>query len=293
MKKITKDAIIIPATVPSNKEKTYLNNYVQATGESGRLFLFSGDQKIEHLNADFYGPGIAKDDKSPAHLFNIANQARIGAFATQLGLIARFGRQYKNIRYIVKLNAKTNLIAPEQNDPRSLALHTVEDVVTFKEQSGLPIVGIGYTVYLGSTYEAFMLSEAAQAVFTAHHHGLLAILWMYPRGIAVPKEHDAGIIAGAAGVGACLGADFVKVNPPTATSPEESARSLVQATMAAGTTKVICSGGKAKKRKGLSPRTASSNSSWWYIRQCYRTKHPSKITRESRCILQRHCRNCH
>ena len=55
MKKITKDAIIIPATVPSNKEKTYLNNYVQATGKSRRLFLFSGDQKIEHLNVRFRG----------------------------------------------------------------------------------------------------------------------------------------------------------------------------------------------------------------------------------------------
>ena len=40
------------------------------------------------------------------------------------------------------------------------------------------------------------------------------MLWIYPRGKAVTAEKDPDLIAGAAGVALCLGADFVKVNPP-------------------------------------------------------------------------------
>ena len=148
------------------------------------------------------------------------------------------------MNYVIKLNSKTNLVPAEQSDPMSLSLATVEDVVTVKEQSDLNIVGVGYTVYLGSVHEAVMLSEASDMVIRAHEHGLLAILWMYPRGKAVANERTAEIIAGAAGVGAALGADFVKVNPPEAETTEESAELLKQATRAAGRTGVICSGGK-------------------------------------------------
>jgi len=40
------------------------------TRGSGRLMLFVGDQKVEHLNADFYGEGISPDDSDPEHLFS-------------------------------------------------------------------------------------------------------------------------------------------------------------------------------------------------------------------------------
>jgi DhnA family fructose-bisphosphate aldolase class Ia len=47
-------------------------------------------------------------------------------------------------------------------------------------------------------------------------------------------------------VAVCLGADFVKVNAPDAPDSAQSAQLLRQATMAAGNTKVICSGGPRK-----------------------------------------------
>ncbi len=56
-------------------------------------------------------------------------------------------------------------------------------------------------------------------------------------------------IAGAAGVGACLGADFVKINPPQTKTVLQSAQNLKQATLAAGRTKVVCSGGEKKNEK--------------------------------------------
>ncbi len=236
----------VPLTVPSQYHDSYKENYLKATQNSERLFLFAGDQKIEHLNDDFYGEGIAPDAADPKHLFEIAQQGRIGIFATQLGLIARYGKDYPSLRYVVKLNSKTNLSSLEHDDPLSLSLATVDDVVGFAKNSNLDVVGVGYTVYLGSRYEAQMLTQASQIIQEAHAHGLLTILWMYPRGKAVHDERAANIIAGAAGVGLCLGADFVKVNPPEAPDSFSSAQLLKQATAAAGNTKVVCSGGNRK-----------------------------------------------
>jgi len=72
--------------------------------------LFAGDQKIEHLNDDFYGPGISPEDNDPEHLFRIASSAEIGCFATQMGLLARYGEDYPRVKYLVKLNSKTNVV---------------------------------------------------------------------------------------------------------------------------------------------------------------------------------------
>ncbi|MCK4650802.1 hypothetical protein KAT08_01375 [Candidatus Babeliales bacterium] len=241
-----KENIRIPLSVPVRVKEDYIQNYLQATSNSGRLFLFAGDQKIEHLNKDFYGKGISKEDENPEHLFKIASCARIGAFATQLGLISKYADDYRNVNYIVKLNSKTDLLSKKNIDPISLSLNSVEDVVKFQRHSGLSIVGVGYTIYLGSQYEAEMLSQAAQIVFNAHQYGLITVLWMYPRGKEIKDEKSFDLIAGAAGVGVCLGTDFVKINPPNSKTSIEGAKKLKHVTMAAGRTKVICSGGKLK-----------------------------------------------
>ncbi len=231
-----------PLDVPENMRGTFDQNMELATHGTGRLMLFAGDQKVEHMNSDFYGEGIHADDADGEHLFKIASQARVGVFATQLGLIARYGHDYTKVPYLVKLNSKTNLVKATQMDPRSQSWYSVEDVVKFKEQSGLNILGVGYTVYSGSEYEGEMLHEAAQAVFQAHQHGLFTVLWMYPRGKAVADEKDPHLVAGAAGVAGCLGSDFTKVNYP---KPKEGDRALAlkEAVVAAGRTRLICAGG--------------------------------------------------
>lgn len=253
MSKITKKDVFVPADVPSGARKNYINNYLAATQNSGKLMLFAGDQKIEHLNKDFFGENIHEDDAFPEHLFRIASQARIGVFATQLGLIARYGRDYNNVRYLVKLNSKSSLVKSEQKDPLSANIWNVEEVVDFKKNSNLKIMGVGYTVYLGSEYEAEMLRGAARMVYEAHKNGLITVLWMYPRGKAVPDEKDPHLIAGAAGVGACLGADFVKINPPKLNG-ESKAEFLEEAVKAAGRTKVICAGGSSVDVKAFLER---------------------------------------
>ena len=126
----------IPADVPNGMLNEYLSNYDEITLGSGRLMLFAGDQKIEHLNDDFYGEGIAADDADPEHLFKIASQAEIGVFATQLGLISLYGNDYPDIPYLVKLNSKTNLVKTAQQDPVSTQMIDVRQVVEFKKNTG-------------------------------------------------------------------------------------------------------------------------------------------------------------
>ena len=240
--------IIIPADVPEKHVKTYRKNFTKATDGTGRLMLFAGDQKVEHLNDDFFGDNIAFDDANPIHLFQIAASARVGVFATQLGLVARYGKQFPDIPYLIKLNSKTNLVPIGQDDPLSKAWYTVKQVVNFSKKSDLHILGVGYTIYLGSIYEAEMLTEAAQIIHEAHAHGLLTVLWMYPKGAAIKDEHDVNLIAGAAGVAACLGADFVKLKIPLLANTL-TAELLKKVVSAAGNTGVLCEGGAKEDPK--------------------------------------------
>ena len=165
MVSINKEDVIVPLDVPKAMRETYINNYMEMTRGTGRLMLFAGDQKVEHLNDDFYGEGVPEDDADPEHLFRIASRAKIGIFASQLGLIARYGMDYRDVPYLVKINSKTNLIETEQADPFSNLWYDVDQVVEFKENSGLNILGVGYTIYLGSEFEAEMLVQAAQIIY--------------------------------------------------------------------------------------------------------------------------------
>ena len=145
------EKLIIPADVPLSAHEAYREHYSALTKDTGRLFLFAADHKLEHLNNDFFGPGIDVAAQTPEHLFELASKAPIGALATQLGLIARYGKQYPSVNYVVKLNSKTNLRTDP--DPFSPQLWSVDDVVAFAKESQLPIRGIGLTIYLGSSSE--------------------------------------------------------------------------------------------------------------------------------------------
>ena len=247
------ERVIVPLDVPVESRDKYLENYRLITRGRGRLMLFAGDQKVEHLNDDFFGPGISPDDADPEHLFRIAAGARVGVFAAQLGLVARYGMDYRDVPYLVKLNSKTPLVKTSQAEPYSGQWIDMSQVADFAKRSGQRIPGVGYTVYLGSEHEAEMLRQAAQIVFEAHQRGLVTVLWMYPRGKAVTEEKDSHLIAGAAGVAAALGSDFVKVNYP-ARSGQDSREILKEAVLAAGRTGVVCAGGESTDARSFLQR---------------------------------------
>lgn len=241
----------VPADVPNELVETFIQNMDAATAGTGKMNLFACDQKIEHLNDDFYDGGnkIPPTSNDPAHLFEIGQRCHqdgtLGVLASQLGLISHYARDYPDVPYLVKLNSKSNLVKVDQRDPVSQALWDMDDVMSLVH-NGINVVGIGYTIYIGSEFEHEMLSEAAQLIRQAHELGMISVVWMYPRGKAVGDEKDAQLISGAAGVAACIGADFAKVNYPSKFHlPTKLTRSesLAIASEAAGRTGIICSGG--------------------------------------------------
>ena len=252
MPTLTREQVKVPADVMPESREAYIENYLKATQGTGRLMLFACDQKMEHLNGDFYGEGIDPSDNDPEHLFQIGAQGVCGVLAGQRGLIARYAPDYPEINYLVKMNSKTNLIKTSQDDPYSPMLHELDYVLAMRE-AGVNIVGLGYTIYLGSEYESTMLAEAGELIAEAHANGLVIVLWIYPRGKAVADEKAPALIAGAAGAAVALGADFVKVNPPKATDEKTSAENLAIASQAAGRTGLVCAGGsKADAKEFLS-----------------------------------------
>ena len=235
----------MPADVPDELAETWLRNMAAATNGTGRLNLFACDQKIEHLNDDFHGEGIPLGSNNPGHLFEIGSRAHaegtLGVLAGQCGLISMYGRDHPDLPYLVKLNSKTNLVKTSQRDPRSLAMWDIDDALALID-NGLNVVGIGYTVYLGSEYEHEMLTEAATFIRQAHEHGMISVVWMYPRVrrflMRRPPSHRR-----------CLPVShyvwvpiYLKVNHPNGGS-EEATEALKVAVEAAGRTGIICSGG--------------------------------------------------
>lgn len=249
--------IRVPLDVPPAKRDEYRDNFMLMTRGTGRLMLFAGDQKVEHLNDDFYGSSeqgpIPEDDADPEHMFRIASRGTIGVFATQLGMLSMYGADYPDVPYLVKLNSKTHLVGKEIVDPFSNQWLDVDRVAAFKQDSGLKIAAVGYTIYLGSVYEARMLGQAARLVSDAHREGMLTVLWIYPRGKGVTDEKDPHLIAGATGVALTLGADFVKVNYPRAEG-KEPAEIFREAVAAAGRCHVVCAGGSATDARAFLKR---------------------------------------
>ena len=145
----------IPADVPDDLADTYLENLMAATCGTGSMNLFACDQKIEHLNEDFYdgGKSIPLSSNDPGHLFEIGaiahREGTVGVLAAQGGLISLYGRDHPDVPYLVKLNSKSHLVKTKQRDPVSLAMWDMDDVMSLVT-NGLNVVGIGYTVYIGS-----------------------------------------------------------------------------------------------------------------------------------------------
>ena len=117
MPKITRDQVRVPADVMPESRDEYIENFMKATRGTGRLMLFACDQKIAHLNKDFYGEGIDSADAEPQHLFEIGRQGVCGVLAGQRGLIAQYAADYPEINYLVKMNSKTHIVGAARPTP--------------------------------------------------------------------------------------------------------------------------------------------------------------------------------
>lgn len=192
-----------------------------------RVFFLAYDQGFEHGPTDFNEKNV-----DPDYILSIARDA--GVFT---GIIFHEGvaQSYYDPKkdttpLILKLNGKTALHGDDE--PYSPQLCTVA------EAKRLGAAAVGYTIYVGSEYEAAMMKEFSLMEDEAHALGLPVVLWAYPRGKHVKgKELSRDVLSYAARLSLELGADFVKL--PYSGDPA-SYRWVVQS---AGKTGVVVQGG--------------------------------------------------
>lgn len=163
---------------------------------NGKSLLLAYDQGLEH------GPSTDFDDRNvdPSFVMDVAVKGGFNGIVFQKGVAERFYNG--KVPLIVKVNGKTSL---PKGEPISRQVCSVEHAVSLGAKA------VGYTIYLGSGFEAEMLSEFGRIQEEAHRRGIAAIAWVYPRGATVQNDTSKEIVAYAARTGLELGADAVKI----------------------------------------------------------------------------------
>jgi class I fructose-bisphosphate aldolase len=192
-------------------------------GGSGKLVILPVDQGFEHGPARSFAKN--PDGYDPAYHFNLAIESGCNAYAAPLGALEACARDYAGeIPLILKINNSDTLVEQKEN-PISALTSSVEDALR------LGCVGIGFTIYPGSTERKNMYEEIAQASREAKKAGLAVVIWSYARGKDLSKEGETAIdvIAYAAHVAAQLGANIIKVKPPSAHIEQKEAKKVYEA----------------------------------------------------------------
>jgi class I fructose-bisphosphate aldolase len=164
--------------------------------KGGKSMLLAYDQGLEH------GPSKDFDDRNvdPSFIMETAVKGGFNGVVFQKGVAEKFYNG--KVPLIVKVNGKTSL---PQGEPLSRQVCSVEHAVSLGAKA------VGYTIYLGSGFEAEMLAEFGRIQEEAHRNGVAAIAWIYPRGAGVQSDTSKEIVAYAARTGLELGADAVKI----------------------------------------------------------------------------------
>jgi class I fructose-bisphosphate aldolase len=203
------------------------------------------DQGFEHGPARSFAKN--PDGYDPAYHFELAIESGCNAYAAPLGALEVCARDYAGeIPLILKINNSDVLYGSKA--PISALTSSVEDALR------LGCAGIGFTIYPGSQHRKDMYEEIAAASREAKKAGLAVVIWSYARGEQISKEGETGIdvIAYSAHIAAQLGANIIKVKPPTAHIEQAEAKKVYEAqgikvsTLAQRTEHVVksCFGGK-------------------------------------------------
>jgi class I fructose-bisphosphate aldolase len=173
---------------------------------TGKLVILPVDQGFEHGPARSFAPNPPAYD--PEYHVQLAIEAGCNAYAAPLGFLeAVAGNSAGEIPLILKLNNSDSM---SKLEPASAVTGSVKDAVR------LGCAAVGYTIYPGSGERNVLLQELREIIEEAKDHGLVAVVWAYVRGAAIPKEAEQAVdlIAYAAHEAAELGAHIVKVKPP-------------------------------------------------------------------------------
>ncbi len=189
---------------------------------TGKLVILPVDQGFEHGPARSFAKN--PDGYDPSYHIELAIESGCNAYAAPLGALEVCARDYAGeIPLILKINNSDSLYGSKA--PISALTSSVDDALR------LGCSAIGFTIYPGSEHRKYMYEEIAQASQDAKKAGLAVVIWSYARGEQISKEGETGIdvIAYSAHIASQLGANIVKVKPPTAFIEQAEAKKVYEA----------------------------------------------------------------
>ena len=179
------------------------------------------DQGFEHGPARSFAANPAA--YHPHYHFELAIEAGCNAYAAPLGFLEAGAREFAGqIPLILKVNDHDVLV--DEPDPFQALTGSVQDALR------LGCVGIGFTIYPGSTHRLEMYGQIRAYAEEAKRHGLAVIIWSYPRGASLSKAGETAIdvTAYAAHIAAQLGAHIIKVKLPSEQIEQDAARKVYE-----------------------------------------------------------------
>lgn len=191
-------------------------------GGAGKLVILPVDQGFEHGPARSFAPNPPAYD--PLYHFQLAIDAGCNAYAAPLGFLEAGAAEYAGeIPLILKLN--NHDVLNDEKDPLSAQTASVKDALR------LGCAAIGFTIYPGSVHARAMYQQLREIAEEAKANGLAVVVWSYPRGSSLSKAGETAldVIAYAAQIAAQLGANIIKVKPPTAHIEQPEAKKAYEA----------------------------------------------------------------
>jgi class I fructose-bisphosphate aldolase len=190
-------------------------------GGTGRLVILPVDQGFEHGPGRSFAPNPPAYD--PLYHFQLALEAGCNAYAAPLGFLEAGAREFAGqIPLILKVNDHD--VLNSEADPVQALTGSVADALR------LGCVAIGFTIYPGSSHRFEMYEQIRACAEEAKRHGLVVVIWSYPRGSGLSKQGETAIdVCGyAAHIAAQLGAHIIKVKLPSAHIEQEAARKVYE-----------------------------------------------------------------
>ncbi|MBN34686.1 MAG: fructose-bisphosphate aldolase [Rhodospirillaceae bacterium] len=175
-------------------------------GGSGRMVILPVDQGWEHGPARSFAKNAPAYD--PHYHFQLAIDAGLNAYAAPLGFLEAGADTFSGAMPLILKANNSNSLATEK-----------DQAITASVQDALRLgcSAIGFTIYPGSEYQFEMIEEVREMSLEAKSCGIATVVWSYPRGGTLSKDGETAvdITAYAAHMAAQLGANIIKVKPPT------------------------------------------------------------------------------
>ena len=173
---------------------------------TGKMVILPVDQGWEHGPARSFAPNPPAYD--PHYFPQLAIDAGLNAYAAPLGQIEAAADTFAgSVPLILKMNSSNSHAVTKDQAITS----SVGDALR------LGCSAVGFTIYPGADQQFEMIEEIREITEEARAFGLAVVIWSYPRGGDLSKEGETAIdvTAYAAHMAAQLGANIIKVKPPT------------------------------------------------------------------------------